>query len=302
MKNWSVAIGLVGLTFFANAQKNSNEIEVYFLGGQSNMDGYGYIKDLPDSLKRAQDGIYIFHGHTVPDDEEGGGVGSWQVLRPGHGTGFTADMKRNKYSDRFGLELSFAMTMQQAKPDRRIALIKYSRGGTSIDSLAADVFGCWDPDYHGVTGINQYDHLLATMRHAMADGDIDDDGVKDVLVPKGILWMQGESDSNLESSAYAYYDNLKRLMDLIRATMLTDDLPIVIGKISDSNDASRGGKVWKYGELVQYAQEQFVKKDDRAAIVRETKHYEHSDPWHYKSVNYIQLGNAFAEAMLKLEE
>ncbi|PIB37505.1 hypothetical protein BFP72_10095 [Reichenbachiella sp. 5M10] len=294
-------MGMLCMAVFAQAQKKSNEVELYFLGGQSNMEGYGYVKDLPDSLNKAQDGIYIFHGHTVADDEVGGGVGSWQVLQPGHGTGFAADMKKNKYSDRFGLELSFAMTMQEAKPGKRIALIKYSRGGTSIDTLANE-WGCWDPDYHGKKGINQYDHFLATMRHAMADHDIDGDGVEDILIPKGILWMQGESDGKVESASLKYYDNLKRLMGLIRATMWADDMPVVIGKISDSGNEGYNGKVWKYGELVQYGQEKFVREDDHAAIVRETKRYKYSDPWHYQSANYIQLGNAFAAEMLKLEE
>jgi len=33
--------------------------QVYFLGGQSNMDGYGYTRDLPDDLKQSVPGVRI---------------------------------------------------------------------------------------------------------------------------------------------------------------------------------------------------------------------------------------------------
>ncbi|MCV9386833.1 sialate O-acetylesterase [Reichenbachiella ulvae] len=300
MKRLKITLGLLAYSTVLFAQKK-NEIDLYYLGGQSNMDGYGYIKDLPDSLKNVQDGVYIFHGNTVADDEIGGGVGSWQVLKPGHGVGFGATTKKNNYSDRFGVELSFAKRIQELRPGRSIAIIKYSRGGTAIDSAAINHFGCWDPDYNGKTGINQYDQFLATVKNAMADGDIDDDRVQDVLIPRGILWMQGESDANPEAVALRYEENLKRLMDLVRATFWTDDLPVVIGKISDSHHERYDGLVWKYGDYVRQAQENYVKKDGRAAIVRQTETYQYSDPWHYQSDNYVQLGIAFAEALDGIE-
>ena len=90
-------------------------------------------------------------------------------------------------------------------------------------------------------------------------------------------------------------------MDLIRASLNSDDLPVVIGKISDSH-SNKAGKVWKYGELVQYAQEKYVRTDRNAAIVRSTRSYEYSDPWHYDSKGYIALGEAFAEAFYRLYE
>jgi hypothetical protein len=53
--------------------------------------------------------------------------------------------------------------------------------------------------------------------------------------------MQGERDATYtEEIANRYYFNLKRLIDLMRASFLTDDLMVVLGKISDSwNDKDR---------------------------------------------------------------
>ncbi len=273
--------------------------KVYFLGGQSNMDGYGYVKDLPEALRAPMPEVPIFHGNQSPDNAPEDGRGIWAPLRPGHGVGFTSDGKTNTYSDRFGVELTFAEGLRAREPEAHIALIKYSRGGTALDTLAPS-FGTWDPDFHGENGVNQYDHFLATLRHAFAARDIDGDGMDDVLVPAGIVWMQGESDGISEEAAQRYEANLKRLMDLIRAALRVDDLPVVIGRISDSGQ-DEDGKVWDYGDEIRAAQAAFVAHDDRAALVTSTDEYAYSDPWHYDSAGFLDLGRRFAEAMADLE-
>ena len=287
-----------------NAQSlNSDTVRVYYLGGQSNMDGYGYNKDLPRSLSQENMDVWIFHGNPVGDDLPDGGLGIWEALQQGHGAGFQSDGKSNKLSDRFGVELSMAKRLQELYPGERIAFIKYSMGGSSIDSLATGRFGCWEPDYRGSTGINQYDNFLQTVRTAVKSSDIDGDGKTDILIPSGIVWMQGESDANFtEEIALRYYQNLKRLMDLIRASFRCDDLPVLIGKISDSWNDTYDGKVWDHGELVQYAQEKYVRTDGHAAIVRSTRYYLYSDPWHYNSEGYVDLGEKFAEFLHKLSQ
>ena len=270
---------------------------LFYLGGQSNMDGYGFNSDLPETLNKEFQNVWIFHGNSSADGAADGGLGIWEPLKPGHGFCFTSDGIKNELCDRFGVELSFAARLQELYPGKKIALIKYSRGGTSIDSLAADWAGCWDPDFRGSNGINQYDHFLTTVRKALAVNDVDGDGREDLLVPSGIIWMQGESDGYFtEDIASRYCANLKRLMDLQRAAFRMDDLPVAIGKITDSyNDED--GKVWPFGELVQHAQEKFVAGDGHAAIVRSTQNYSYSDPYHYDSKGYIDLGKKFAEAV-----
>jgi hypothetical protein len=292
------ALALVCPGSLSAQNTGSDTVRVYYLGGQSNMDGYGYSKDLPETLGKINEDVWIFHGNPVGDDLPLGGLGIWESLQPGHGAGFQSDGISNTLSDRFGVELSMASRLQELYPGERIAFVKYSRGGSSIDSLATGRFGCWEPDYQGSTGINQYDHFLLTVRTAMNTADIDGDGRTDILVPAGIVWMQGESDASFtEEIALRYYLNLKRLMDLIRASFHSDDLPVVIGKISDSWNDSEDGKVWNHGELVQYAQEKYARSDGNAAIVRTTRYYKYSDPWHYNSEGYMDLGEKFAEAL-----
>ena len=300
-----IKLKLVSLFFLSFAifgqSKKTDTIRLFYLGGQSNMDGYGFNKDLPDNLNTEFKDVYIFHGNPAPDEAENGGEGVWQKLKPGHGKGFSSNSKQNNLSDRFGVELSFAKKIKELYPNDKIAIIKYSRAGTSIDSIIAREFGSWEPDFKGKNGLNQYDHFLKTLNNALKTIDIDENGKTDVVIPTGILWMQGESDALDEQVAFRYFDNLKRLMDLIRASFRTDDLPVVLGKISDSWDSPEG-KVWPYGELVQYAQEKLVKSDINTAIVRTTRYYKYSDTWHYDSAGYIDLGQQFAESLYMLSK
>jgi|TARA_B110000967_G_C18860801_1_gene549827 hypothetical protein len=283
-------------------QVEKDTIRLFYLGGQSNMDGYGQNTELHDSLKSEFKNVWIFHGNPTPDEKENGGLGKWDILKPGHGVGFSSDGIKNKLSDRFGIELSFAKKLQVLYPNEKIALIKYSKVGSSIDSLAAGRFGSWESDYNGTNGINQYDNFLATIKEALQTNDIDGDGKEDLLIPSGIIWMQGESDAAYtEEIANRYYFNLKRLIDLMRASFLTDDLPVVLGKISDSWN-HKDGKVWEFGELVQSAQEKYAKTDKNTAIVRNTRYYKYADPWHYDSNGYIDLGEKFAEAIYHLNK
>ena len=303
MKQKTLIFFIALLPFLAICQQiEKDTIRLFYLGGQSNMDGYGYNKELPKPLKGDFQNVWIFHGNPAPDENPTGGSGEWDGLKPVHGVGFSGYQSKNKLSNRFGIELSFAKRLQKLYPNEKIAIIKYSRGGSSIDSLAAGNFGSWEPDFNGKTGINQYDHFLNTIKNALADKDIDKNGKQDFILPMGIIWMQGESDADkTEAIATKYYSNLKRLMDLMRASLHTDDLPVVIGKISDSHNDD-DGKVWDFGELVQYAQEKYAKTDKKAAIVRSTRNYNYSDRWHYDSSGYIDLGKEFAKAVYQLNK
>lgn len=299
MKN--IACVLVSLLFSLHIV-TGKEYKLYYLGGQSNMDGMGYVADLPEELNAPVEGVMIFHGNTAPDNAEIDGRGIWSELRPGHGRGFECDGVTNTYSDRFGVELTFARRLVELSPMTNIALVKYSRGGTSIDQEAARKFGSWDPDYGDSTGVNQYDHFLSTLRNAFSVKDIDGDGKADHLIPSGILWMQGESDAYYsEEVARRYEANLKRLMDLMRAAFRIDDLPVVIGRISDSGQDA-DGKVWDFGQIVREAQSLFVEKDGHAALVTSTDHYRYSDRYHYSSEGYIDLGKKFAESVAEFEQ
>lgn len=278
----------------------TGQYKLYYLGGQSNMEGYGHVEDLADELREPVADVMIFTGQAALDNEANAGIGLWQPLQPGHGTGFNSDGQKNTYSGRFGPELTFGHTLADLNPGTKVAIVKYSLGGSGLANGVG--YGNWYPDFEDGGGINQYDHALTTLRNALGEADIDGDDVPDRLVPSGIVWMQGEADAfQSQEAAEAYGSNLKRLMDLLRAALRVDDLPVVIGKITDSGMAD-DGSVMDYIETVQDAQRAFVESDACAAYVTVTDDLPHSDDaWHYQSDGYVAMGEAFAEAMQQLE-
>jgi hypothetical protein len=279
---------------------NAADYKLYYLGGQSNMEGFGYSDKLREDLARPSPDVMIFTGQMALDNETHGGIGIWETLQPGHGTGFKTDGESNQLSDRFGPELLFGQTIVKHVPASRIAIIKYAFGGSGLADGVG--FGNWHPDFSTGAGINQYDHALTTLRNALAHTDIDGDGVTDRLIPSGIVWMQGEADAyDSQAAADDYRVNIERLMDLLRAALRVDDLPVVVGKITDSG-MSEDGTVMDYIETVQRAQQDFVTSDDCAAYVTVTDDLAYlDDGWHYDTDGFVRLGTAFAEAMRELE-
>ncbi len=286
----------------------ATDYHLYYLGGQSNMAGFGTVAQLPADLNAPVERALIFHPQPTVDDAPSPG-GVWAPVRPGHGWGFACDGKTNTLGPRFGPELAFAARLAELHPGRHIAIIKYSLGGSSItpnsDDPRARAPGHWDPDYdgtaNGLTGVNQYDHALHAIASATAVGDIDGDGEPDRLIPAGIVWMQGESDATTEANARDYAADLKRLIDLLRAALRVDDLPVAVGRISDSGQDPRDGKVWDFGDLLRAQQAEFCDADPAAVLVTTTDGYGYSDPYHYDTAGFVDLGRAFAEALNSLE-
>lgn len=292
---------IVAVLLFSTSTDGETKVyKLYFLGGQSNMVGYGYTEELPIDLNREIDRVMIFEGRAAFDDERRGGIGVWSPLEPGHGFGVETDGRSVRLSDRFGPELSFGQTLSTKLPDSRVALVKYALGGSS---LAPGVgLGGWHPTDKSGHRKNQFDHAMRTLRNALSERDIDGDGIRDLLIPAGIVWMQGESDANANyETAAAYEENLALLVQALRSELGSDNLPVVIGKITDSR-MSEDGSVMDYSDSVQRAQARYAQGDPCAELVTVTDalNYHDDDPWHYDSDGFIRMGEAFAEAVLRL--
>ncbi|RZV35061.1 MAG: hypothetical protein EX272_11355 [Chromatiales bacterium] len=296
-----VVLLCLGLLLGVDSAAEPTVFKLYFLGGQSNMEGFGFNEHLARAVTSKSAEVMIFAGQMALDNETHGGVGIWQPLEPGFGMGFQTDGKANRLSDRFGPELFFGLTIAAQPGGSRVAIVKYALGGSGLAEGVG--FGNWHPDFKKGAGINQYDHALKTLRGALAHGDIDGDGVADRLVPSGIVWMQGEADAHhSQAAADEYRHNIERLMNLLRAALRVDDLPIVLGKTTDSGMAD-DGTVMDYIGTVQEAQKDFVENDSCASYVTVTETLGYlDDGWHYDSDGFVRLGTAFAEAMIELEK
>tara|TARA_A100001035_G_scaffold181653_1_gene144455 strand:- start:109 stop:912 length:804 start_codon:yes stop_codon:yes gene_type:complete len=261
------------------------------------MDGYGHNSNLPDSLRKKIPNAMIFNGKRDNEGSPNGGIGIWSPVEPGHGNMFQTDGVSNSLSKMFGPELSFAKKM--TSDGVKIAIIKYSFGGTALYPGAG--YGDWHPDQER---INHLDNALSTINNAFDVADINGDGRLDRLIPSGIIWMQGESDAeHSKEASEAYYDNLKNLINLLRASLRNEKIPAIIGKINDSHMTSNGGPTQPFIKIVHSAQKNFTEEDDCASYVTEIESYNFSDDaWHYDTDGFIKMGIAFANAVEQLED
>ena len=72
--------------FSCNSSNQVDTWKVYYLGGQSNMDGYGHNSKLPDSLRKKIANAMIFNGKRDNEGSLNGGIGIWSPIKPGMGT------------------------------------------------------------------------------------------------------------------------------------------------------------------------------------------------------------------------
>jgi len=169
-------LAVILLLAFTALRAHADDYYLYFLAGQSNMDGYGLVNELPESLAGEVDGVFIFLGQIKNDGLPVTGTGTWTPLIPGLGAGSRTDAEAVTPSERFGPELTFAHHLRQLRPGEKIAIIKYAKGGSSLD-VRRPPAGTWDPhDTRGtgeLRGVNQYDHALATIANATHTHDID---------------------------------------------------------------------------------------------------------------------------------
>ena len=113
-----------------------------------------------------------------------------------------------------GPGLAFAQEMLVFENNRnvKIGLIPCAVGGTNIDM--------WQPGKDAYDGqYYPYDDAIKQLHTAMKEGVI-----------KGIIWHQGEGDSN-EEKAKVYIEKLERLITLFRNEIGDQEVPFVAGEL-----------------------------------------------------------------------
>jgi hypothetical protein len=179
--------------------------------------------------------------------------------------------------------VAFGRAMADARPDARIAIIKYTYGGTNLF------------DHWSATGAH-YAVFLSTVRAALevltAGGD--------TYELRGMLWQQGESDAR-PVVAEAYRANLEQLIARIRLDLNAGvAIPFVIGSLSDRQYRTldrAGSGPW----TVRRAQEAVAAADVTVGIVISDGFGILPDGIHFDHQGQVALGRGHARAMLALE-
>ncbi len=302
-----IALGSSALA--AEKLVSSKPVLLFLCAGQSNMGGSGstaeYNTAYPDArLPRPE---IWFRGSNVETD-----TGGWRAL----GTQL-----------QHGPEIVFALRMAAAFPEHTIAILKVERAATPIEY--------WMPGepsrFNSRAGFLKLETLLpevvADLRDRVASGSIP--GFK----VAGLVWMQGEADSNgIMLPPGTYLRKLRTFVRYIESKLETRDIPVVLGRISIQvspnvvrergmlrvsksanppgplpdevdhvNDGQRRGPVWYHEQLmrVRADQEAFVAERSRAAWV-DLDDLDLIDGWHFFVAGYVEMGRRFGDAMVQV--
>ena len=255
---------------------------VYLIGGQSNAGGRGDASKLPAPLAAPQKDVR-FYWHRSQTSENGGHVleDQWTDLAPGSGHGVTKPV----YPKEFGPEVSFGRALADAHPKEKIALIKYTHGGTSLSANWSEK----GPMYKTFVATSQA--ALAAMKAAGHTYEL-----------RGMIWQQGENDAAGPAAA-AYQANLTNLIARIRKDLFENKpLPFVIGGLSDSQnpEIKTPGTGWN---LVRKAQEAVAKTLPKTGFVNTDGFSTRTgEAIHFSHEGQIALGKGHAAEMLRLEK
>lgn len=203
------------LTFSLFGLLKGGEYDLYLLAGQSNMDGRGKEANLNADQRAPSRHAIIFY-RNPPHSSDG-----WKPLTPGYS--IAPGYKGQLPSTTFGPELGFIEAMHKTQPDRKFALIKGSKGGSSLEKD-------WNPGSKGDSKTQgpRYRHFIETI--GLAKAALKKDGHTAKL--KGILWHQGESDS--KASTEDHIRRLTRFIARLREDLGEPELPFIIGEVFDN--------------------------------------------------------------------
>lgn len=173
-----------------------------------------------------------------------------------------------------GPGLSFGKAMAEADPNIVIGLIPCAVGGSPIS--------VWRPHtYYAATSVYPYDDTIARCRVASQRG-----------IFKGILWHQGEGDSNANDGPL-YAQELTELIQRLRQDLCVRDLPFVAATPADAFIARR-----PESQFVIEAIQTVARADDRVFWVSAAGLPCKNDQVHFNTEAARELGLRYAQAMI----
>lgn len=176
--------------------------------------------------------------------------------------------KRNRGT---GPGLAFGKMMANSAPGVKIGLIPAAVGGTKISY--------WEPGNE--RGL--YKEAIRKAKAAMAAG-----------ILKGIIWQQGESDSNAKDAA-VYKEELLKLLTAFRRDLGNENLPVVVGGLGNFLRSPYHTKV---NQALQEAAKEL--KNVKFSAASNLGHI--GDSLHFNADAQHENGNNMARAMLSLQQ
>jgi hypothetical protein len=205
--------------------QSTQKIKVFLLAGQSNMDGRGDASKLSEAemklLANASQKIHFIYKGTVGEGNAIQYKGALDFTNP-----WSFVKQKFRIEKCFGPELFFGVELVKNYPKQDYLFIKRSQGGTSL-------YGAWNPNwsFEKASFFNEqnkpklYQDFIDLVDAELAE--LHPDSYEIV----GMLWVQGETDSNTSNGSVAantYHLNLENLINSVRGHYDIPDLPFLI--------------------------------------------------------------------------
>ena len=303
----------LALILLPSSLARADHYEVYLLAGQSNAGGHGYVsrefsmfspngddglQELGKTryLQPQPDAIFIHWRGGSPSavdpvlwDARSDG---WIPMKAGYSlfnynSASPASSGTEIAYHPFGAEVTFAERMREGRAGRKVAVIKYSQGATSLGTAAAP--GAWDPAAGRVYNISSHanaGHCYAGLLQLVSSSlqTLTQQGHSYEL--RGMIWHQGENDSGLSTAVYK--DRLKEFITAIRTDLGKPDLPFLIGELIQSSYAN-----------TRAAQQQAANETPNAAFISAVALKADSTSIHFDTLSQLDFGRRYAERMLE---
>ena len=235
----------------------ARRMQIFLLAGQSNMAGRGAVE---------------------PEDR----VVVPRVLmldRAGQWVPATEPMHFDKPIAGVGPGRAFGIAVAERDSTIVVGLVPVAVGGTSIT--------WWEPGAQDpATKAFPYDDAIRRARIAVADGEL-----------AGILWHQGEGDSNAQA-APGYAERLRVLIERFRTDLGAPNVPFIVGQLGQFPE-----KPWTEWRIaVDSIHRALPSQDAHSAYVSAANLGHRGDTLHFDSRSARELGRRYAAAYFSLRD
>lgn len=178
-----------------------------------------------------------------------------------------------------GLGKTFAIDYANAHPGVKVGLIPCAVGGSPITA--------WRPGgFHDQTKSHPWDDCVTRVNDAMQSG-----------VLKGVLWHQGEGDSNVVAAG-KYEERLTELITRFRDTFTAPNVPFLIGQLGRFD-----GRPWnEYREQVDETHQRVARALPHCGFVSSEGLDHGGDHLHFDAESLCEFGHRYYHVYAAMNE
>jgi hypothetical protein len=165
-----------------------------------------------------------------------------------------------------GLAMSFAVDYLKAFPEAQVGLIPSAVGGTPLSR--------WMP------GNDLYENAVSMAKRALESGSL-----------KGILWHQGENDSQDLQNTNTYGQRFATMISALRTELNAENVPFIAGELGEFL-ASHATCI--YYTKINEAQKQQTQILPHCAFASAKDLTDHGDGVHFDSASLREFGRRYA--------